>query len=215
MADATAPLSINPETTALLVIDVLEGSFLGTDMTKENEAFGAACAKVVRACRKADIPVIHCDDAHIPGIDHELELWGPHGMVGTEADRPARLLGDCARDLIVPKRRYSGFFETDLDLTLRELGVATVIAIGADTNICVLHTLADAFYRNYRSIVVEDATMTFLCGTQEGALEHIRKCFGSAVVNSDELIRALDSADTGKAARLLEEREAVAADELG
>ena len=94
-------------------------------------------------------------------------------------------------DIVVPKRRYSGFFQTDLDLTLRELGVTTVVAVGADTNICVLHTLADAYFNNYSSVVVTDATMTFLCGTQEGALEHCEKCYGSQLVTVAELEAAL------------------------
>ena len=41
------------------------------------------------------------------------------------------------------------------------------------------------------SVVVADATMTCLCGTQEGALEHCEKCYGSALVTVDELEAAL------------------------
>ena len=81
--------------------------------------------------------------------------------------------------------------ERDLDLTLRELGVTHLIAIGADTNICVLHTLGDAYFLGYDSIVVEDATRTFLCGTQKDALEHFRKCYGSEIVSTAELVAAL------------------------
>ena len=57
----------------------------------------------------------------------------------------------------------------------------------------VLHTLADAYFNNYDSIVVTDATMTFLCGTQEGALEHCEKCYGSVLVTVDELEAALSA----------------------
>ena len=186
-----ATLSIDPETTALLVIDVLKGGFLDSDQTAENRAFGEACAEVARLCREAGLPVVMCCDAHIEGLDRELDLWGPHGMAGAEASKPAKLLGSSPRDFIIEKRRYSGFFETDLDLTLRELGVKTVIAIGSDTNICVLHTLADAYYRNYASIVVKEATMTFLVGTQEGAFEHMERCFATKLVTLEDLRAAL------------------------
>ncbi len=192
MSDETAtPLTIDPATCALLVIDVLEGGFLDSDQTAENRAFGKACAEVARLCRGAGIPVIFCCDAHIEGLDKELDLWGPHGVAGAEGSKPARLLGGDPSDITIPKRRYSGFFETDLDLTLRELGVSTVIAIGSDTNICVLHTLADAYYRTYASVVVKEATMTFLVGTQEGAFEHMERCFGTRLVSLEELRRAL------------------------
>jgi nicotinamidase-related amidase len=43
-----------------------------------------------------------------------------------------------------PKRRYSGFFGTDLDITLREREVDTLRLVGDCTNICVLYTAADA-----------------------------------------------------------------------
>lgn len=185
------PLTIDPARTALLVIDVLEGGFLDSDQTDENRAFGAACVEVTRACREAGMPVIFCCDAHIPGLDRELDLWGPHGIANVEASQPAKMLGQGPRDFTIPKRRYSGFFETDLDLTLRELGVDGVIAIGSDTNICVLHTLADAYYRNYASVVVKEATMTFLVGTREGAFEHMATCFGTRLVSVRELKEAL------------------------
>lgn len=48
------------------------------------------------------------------------------------------------------KRRYSAFFATDLDLTLREMGVDTLIITGLVTNICIQHTAADAFFRGTR-----------------------------------------------------------------
>gem|GEM_PF-3890324 len=43
---------------------------------------------------------------------------------------------------IVPKRRYSGFFQTDLDILLTELGVKTVVMTGLHTHMCVRHTSA-------------------------------------------------------------------------
>ena len=78
------------------------------------------------------------------------------------------------------------------DLTLRELGVTALVVVGCDTNICVAHTLADAFYRNYQTIVVEPATITFLgVGTQEGAIDPFPKCYGSMIVDVDELAAML------------------------
>ena len=176
---------------ALLVIDAIEA--VGDDSLYDPDAataaYRAAVARSVAACHSAGIPVIYCNDAHIRGLDREPELWGEHGIAGETRIFPEIEVGE--RDVIVPKRRYSGFFQTDLDLTLRELGVKTVIAVGADTNICVLHTLADAYFNNYASVVVTDATMTFLCGTQEGALEHCEKCYGSELVTVAELEAAL------------------------
>ncbi|WP_417228775.1 cysteine hydrolase family protein [Thermophilibacter sp.] len=180
-------MELDKNTTALLVIDAIEaaGDDALYDPDAATAAYRAAVARSVAACHAAGIPVIYCNDAHVRGLDRELDLWGEHGVAGEVRVFPE--IEQAPGDITIPKRRYSGFFQTDLDLTLRELGVKTVIAVGADTNICVLHTLADAYFNNYASVVVTDATMTFLCGTQEGALEHCEKCYGSELVTVSEL----------------------------
>ena len=182
---------IDTKKTALLVIDAIEAVADDAlyDPDAATKAYRENVARAVAAAHAADVPVIYCNDAHIPGLDQELELWGEHGIAGGTRVFPE--IEQAASDITIPKRRYSGFFQTDLDLTLRELGVTTVIAVGADTNICVLHTLADAYFNNYASIVVTDATMTFLCGTQEGALEHCEKCYGSKLITIAEMEAAL------------------------
>lgn len=184
-------MELEKNAAALLVIDAIEA--VGEDSLYDPDAataaYRTAVARAVAACHAAGVPVIFCNDAHVRGLDRELELWGEHGIAGESRIFPEVEVGE--GDIVIPKRRYSGFFQTDLDLTLRELGVTTVIAVGADTNICVLHTLADAYFNNYASVVVTDATMTFLCGTQEGALEHCEKCYGSHLVTVAELEAAL------------------------
>ncbi|HJB55312.1 cysteine hydrolase family protein [Olsenella sp. An188] len=183
--------TIRKDATALLVIDAIEAT--GEDSLYDPDAataaYRACVARAVDACHAAGVPVIFCNDAHVRGYDRELELWGEHGVAGETRVFPEVAVGE--GDVTIPKRRYSGFFQTDLDLTLRELGVRTVVAVGADTNICVLHTLADAYFLGYDSVVVTDATMTFLCGTQEGALEHCEKCYGSTLCTVAELEAAL------------------------
>lgn len=184
-------MELEKNAAALLVIDAIEA--VGEDSLYDPDAataaYRTAVARAVAACHAAGVPVIFCNDAHVRGLDRELELWGEHGIAGESRIFPEVEVGE--GDIVIPKRRYSGFFQTDLDLTLRELGVTAVIAVGADTNICVLHTLADAYFNNYASVVVTDATMTFLCGTQEGALEHCEKCYGSQLVTVAELEAAL------------------------
>lgn len=186
-------MNIDPKKSALLVIDILQGGSGDSIYQGPGASFASKSKKVVEACREAGIPVIFCDDAHIKGIDKELDLWGDHGLEGTAEAQPADFLGLSDEDFVIPKRRYDAFFETDLDLTLRELGVTTLIAIGCDTNICVLHTLAGGYYRGYKSILVEDATFTFLVGTQAQGIEHCQRCFGSHVMSTEELCSELES----------------------
>ena len=133
--------------------------------------------------------MIYCCDQHIPGLDKELELWGEHGIKDNMRIFPEIEASD--KDYYIAKRRYSSFFQTDLDLTLRELGARTLFVVGADTAICVLHTLADAYYLGYESIVVEDATTSFLMDRQEEAIEHFVKCYGSQIISVDGMATML------------------------
>lgn len=170
---------------AVLVIDVLGGT---TGPTPGLEAEAENAVSIVKAARKIGLPVIFTNDAHIPGIDRELELWGEHGIVNSDAAQPLADFDVQKGDIIVPKRRYNGFFQTDLDLTLRELDVDTLIAFGCDTNICVLQTLAGAYFLGYKTIVPADACGTFLIGTQEAGLEYFTRCYDSRVVSTQTIL---------------------------
>jgi ureidoacrylate peracid hydrolase len=61
-------------------------------------------------------------------------------------------------DLVVPKHRYSGFFETKLDSIFRAHGVQHLIVTGCTTSVCVESTVRDAMFRDYQCIVLEDCT---------------------------------------------------------
>ena len=173
---------------AVLVVDVLGGSNEVLPVLADMVANSVA---IVKAARAAGVPVIFADDAHVPGLDRELELWGDHGIAGTEDATPAAAFEVGEGDYVIPKRRYDAFFQTDLDLTLRELGVDTLIVVGADTNICVLQTLAGAYFRAYKTIVAADATATFLIGTQEYGLEYFSRCYDSRVVDTARVLSYL------------------------
>lgn len=186
-------MSLDPKTSAILVIDelVTKGDDAIYNPDPEETRVIDNSVKVVDAARAAGMPIIFACDQHIPGIDRELRLWGEHGIKGKAVPNPKLRAGSGKLDFVIPKRRYSAFFQTDLDLTLCELGIKTLVAVGEDTNICVLHSLADAYYLGYETIVVEDCTRTFLCGTQEGAIEHCVKCYGSRIMVAEELVAQL------------------------
>ena len=189
-------MDIDLDYSVLIVVDAIDSlpdtddTVYANELSPEMAAFRANVAAAVDAAHEACVPVLFCNDEHIEGLDQELELWGPHGIKGKTRIFPEITVEDY--DLVIPKRRYSAFFQTDLELTLSEIGADTLIVVGCDTNVCVLHTLADAFYRNFSTIVVADATITFLgVGTQEGALDMFEKCYGSQIVSTEELKSAL------------------------
>lgn len=171
--------------TAVVVIDVLGGD---TGIPADFAEPITNSIKIVKAARAKGVPVIFTDDNHRPPHDRELELWGEHGIVGTQGSLPLAEFELADSDIVIPKRRYNAFFATDLDITLRELGVDTIIAVGADANICVLQTLAGAYFLGYQSIVPADAVWTFLVGTHQGALEYYSKCYDTRVTDTAHVL---------------------------
>ncbi len=63
-------------------------------------------------------------------------------------------------DIRVDKHRMSGFWDTPLDSILRNLGVTTLLFGGVNADQCVLHTLADANFLGYDTLMVGDCTAT-------------------------------------------------------
>ena len=61
-------------------------------------------------------------------------------------------------DIVVRKVRVGAFSTTDLDAQLRERGVDTLILAGISTSGVVLSTVRDASDRDYRVLVLADAT---------------------------------------------------------
>lgn len=175
---------------AVLVIDEL-GEVAKSPLAETLLSPTLNTARICEAARGAGVPVIFANDAHIKGLDKELELWGDHNLAGDPESDPSPELCLQEGDFVIEKRRYSAFFQTSLRLLLDELGVNTLILCGFDTNICVVHTAADAYFNNYRIIVVSDATGTFLIGDQATGLEYMQKCYAATVASTDEVMRSL------------------------
>ena len=83
-----------------------------------------------------------------------------------------------AEDRFVEKNRLSAFFQTNLELVLRGLGAETVLIAGVLTNQCVGATCKDALFRDFKPIVVEEATGTTLPHLHEPAIEMMRVGWG-------------------------------------
>lgn len=179
------------ENPAILVVDMLNDFVTGALACDRGRAIVPATAELLEAARKAAVPVIFCNDAHIAGIDRELKLWGDHAIAGTEGADVIPELKQSAADYVVPKRRYSGFFQTDLDILLRELGVKTVVMTGLHTHMCVRHTSADAYSLGYDVVVAKEATDSFTEEDYISGLAYLKTCYGAEAYTNEELVEML------------------------
>lgn len=175
---------------AILVVDMLNDFVTGALTCDRGKAIVPATAQLVDAARNAGVPVIFCNDAHIKGIDRELKLWGDHAIAGTPGAEVIPELKLSDKDYVVPKRRYSGFFQTDLDILLKELGVNTVIMTGLHTHMCVRHTSADAYCLGYDVVVAKEATDSFTEQDYLSGLAYLKTCYGADAYTNAELIEA-------------------------
>ncbi len=173
--------------TAILVVDMLNDFVTGALKCDRGLAIVPKTAELLESARENGVPVIFCNDAHLKGIDHELKLWGDHAIAGTEGAQVIPELGLCEKDYVVPKRRYSGFFRTDLELLLKELGVETVVMTGLHTHMCVRHTSADAYCLGFEVAVASDATDAFTEVDYQNGMEYLKAVYGAKVYTVDEL----------------------------
>ncbi|HCB1681950.1 MAG: cysteine hydrolase [Citrobacter sp.] len=93
-------------------------------------------------------------------------------------------------DLIVVKGRDSGFFNNNLDETLQNLGIKTVIVTGLQTHVCVQTTAADAFFRGYNVWVPEDCVFAPSTDDTTRALEWLAN-YCATVAPSTEILSLL------------------------
>ena len=165
---------------ALLVIDMLndfikpDGAlYIGEEagrVTKEIEA-------IVSNARREGMPIIYICDNH-RADDAEFNMFKAHCVRGTKGAEIVEELAPQPGDYIIPKRRYSAFFGTDLDATLREMGVSELVLVGVCTNICVLYTAADARMLNYEVTVVKNGVASFSREAHEFALKEMENTLG-------------------------------------
>lgn len=177
---------------AVLVVDMLEEFVRGRLRAEAAEEIVPRVARLLEAARRLGVPVIHVIDSHVPGVDAEFRLWGPHAVKGSKESRIVEELGPREGDYIVEKRRYDGFVYTDLDLLLRELGVDTVIVTGIHTHICVQQTVMGAFYRGYRVIVPVDCVAAASEEWHKRGLEYMEEFAGAELVTCEEAVKRLE-----------------------
>jgi len=147
-------LSFDPARTAVLVIDMLN-DFLEPDGAMpllEGRLLYDPMLSLLAAARENGARVIWVCDEHPPD-DREFDKRAVHCLKGSWGAGVVAELGPLTDEYRVPKRRYSGFYETDLDLRLREQGITDLILTGVVTNICVRSTAHDAFFRGYNVVV--------------------------------------------------------------
>lgn len=180
---------------AVILIDVQNDFFTGPLKTKRANNIIEPLKRMVVAAHKNDIPVIYSIDAHYPQDVEVTRKWGIHAIKGTQGAEVIPELAPDKADYVVEKRTYSSFFETGLDPLLRSLYkgdcVRTVIFGGLHTNMCIRHSSADAFFRGYHIIIIEDGVEAFSEENHRQGLKYLEYVYSAKVMAVNDIIRKI------------------------
>lgn len=180
---------IIPEKTALLVID-MTFDFTnpeGKTFYPMNREILPRIADVVNRCRKDGMLIIFMQHCYRKGkYDRNLETMRPNSIEGSGGEELDPILPvNEVTDYVIKKRRYSAFFGTDLDLVLREHKIEYTVLVGTKTNCCIRSTVQDAYFNDYRVVVLSDCVGTNSKEVNDLHLSEIDKYFGT-VMTSEE-----------------------------
>ena len=180
---------IAPDRTALLLIDMQvdfaapDGALglAGVDMSVVEPALAQAERLAARAAGAAVVFIgLQTDPASdSPAWRTRMLRRGgdpdEEGALCRAGDRGAEFYGPApmASELVVLKTRYSGFFGTELDTTLKALRIDTLVVCGLTTECCVDCTVRDAFHLDFQVFLAGDACAAYEPDLHQGALKSL------------------------------------------
>jgi len=174
---------------AILVIDTINEYF-----DPKGKVFCEECRKIIpnlqkllSFSRKKNIPVIYVNTSLLFDKEPIAKKWGLHAVRGTWGAKIIPELQPQEGDTIIFKRTYDGFYNTELELTLRSLDVDTVVVVGIHTHVCVLLTAVGAFDRGFNVIAIEDCMTTGYKPNHESRLRFYKTHLGELLTLEDFL----------------------------
>jgi len=197
--------SLSESKTAMIVVD-MQNAFLsdegsmnkgGMDITELKKTVSPV-KKLIDACRSANVPIIFTryvlradyKDAGLRSVRRSEFKEIKSLVMGTWDSELDPRMDQRLDDYVLDKTRYSSFYNTSLEVILRGLGVDTLIICGVTTEICVESTIRDAYFRDFKILVPQDAVAAMDVARHKGTLATIEYGFGT-VTTSGKLINDL------------------------
>ncbi|MBM2832756.1 MAG: rutB 1, partial [Dehalococcoidia bacterium] len=170
--------------------------------------------RVADGCRRAGVKVIYTQHVFRPDFSDLSQSWasiylerpgtvGPGQKVGPPGESLGSLVRGTWNAAIIPelvpqegdivvdsKHTYTAFYQTDLELILRKLGIETLLIGGVTTAVCVESTLRDAFFRGFRCVLLKDCTWEKTPELQAASETIVKMHFGM-VTTSAEVLKGL------------------------
>jgi biuret amidohydrolase len=121
--------------------------------------------RLLPVARAAGVKVVHCLVQRRPdglGGNHNAKIFAIGDDVAITPGTPGASLlpelGPAPTDVVLSRSHGIGpMGGTDLDATLRNLGVTTIVAVGVSVNLAITNLVMDAVNKAYRVVVPRDA----------------------------------------------------------
>ena len=182
---------------ALIIIDMLKDTFEkhpDAFISKEALKFVPTINRLSSIFRDKGFPVIFSCDSFLEDDFIFQGKMKPHSIRGTEGANVIDQLDKELSDIVSEKRRFSAFFKTDLDQTLRDLDCDTVVVVGISTHICVLSTLIDAVAFDFKAIQLRDCCQAHTSEIHDGVTQIYEKTplyQLMRILSSEEIIKII------------------------
>jgi nicotinamidase-related amidase len=214
--------TINPRTTALIVIDMQRdfcsphgyAARAGLDVARLAQPI-AQIRQLLATAREAGMLVVHTREGHLPDLSdcspekmrRSMQAGAPIGSTGPMGRLLVRgekghdfidELRPLAGEVVIDKPGYGAFYLTNLERVLLDHATRQLILCGVTTEVCVHSTLREAVDRGYACITVADGTAASDPALQAPALAMIGVEGGifGRVAMTDQLLAALRDART-------------------
>jgi nicotinamidase-related amidase len=170
--------SLDPQKTAMLFFDMLNVYCWRGDEAaqQQTKAVVANCVRLMEACRRTAVPILYAKGEHRPDgadsaflltdTDYSLKPWPdplhpswslPRAVQGSWEGEIIDELRPQPGDYLIPKQRWSAFYQTNLELSLRTRGINTVILAGGSTDVGIASTAYAARDIDFNLVIVRDA----------------------------------------------------------
>jgi len=197
IAAEPAPLTIDLDRTALLIIDMqrdfLEpggfGETLGNDVSLLQAAV-APCRRMLTAARARDLMVVHTREGHQADLSDappaKLERGSPSLRIGAPGPMGRILirgepghdivteLSPIAGEVVIDKPGKGAFYATPLEEKLQNRGIENLLVAGVTTEVCVNTTVREANDRGYRCLVLSDCCASYFPAFHDAGLAMIK-----------------------------------------
>ncbi len=171
----------------VIVVDMINDFVTGKLGSQRAQKIVPYIAALLKKARQQGVPIIYLCDSHTTE-DRELGIWGEHAMKDSAGSEIIPELKPEKNDIVIEKRWYSGFVDTQLQAILKKMGADTLIFVGVSTDICVQNNVGHAYFSGYRTIVPLDCTASIDEAAQEQAIKYMNSIYGTEITTSEKVL---------------------------